>query len=519
MRKIFTALAVLSVLALLFGLVGCSAPAPTSSASSYVPVSPLKTQTLSVSPDSADAFDAELDRLLDQAKGFDQTEILLPAGSFTVEQNHTVPANVTLTLARGCVFNLNAQATLTIYGTVNAAATYIFQGEGTVVGDIQGKAYVQWFGADQSEISDTVCFQKAIDCCRYVIVPNRNKAYSITHLRIEKPVTLSGSGANRVMLSVPNELEGHTVSIASDDVRLENFTFTYANKTVPTEFSTIFLDTSSRNLQDISVYNVQISYCNTAVSDAKSDQYTVKNLTLDHMKIGANRSNGIHLTDCTTGILLNDVTVSSFDPNIITCGFVFENVQQMHLENVDNLGGFTKKGEGSGDGMVFRNCKNVTSYRIMIDYVHGRQLVIENCSNFRLSNYVTSLLNAEGIYIDGLTDSVLDVFKANGSYPASGPAVYLKRCNGVTFNDLIVTYAGNEGVVLEECSNNIFNNLVTSASSDPYALREESNCSNNVFNAVVLSDSYTLQGQGSVIYALRTNKSELIAQVHAPAQG
>ena len=474
-------------------------------------------KTFSVSAHQVGVFDQALQDLLAQA-GSDAAEILLPVGNFELKQSHAVGANVTLTFARGASLTLAKEATLTVHGTVKAPATYIFRGEGTVAGDIQGTAYVQWFGADEAKNDHTACFQKALDCCRHIVVPHRANPYKITQLRAEKPVTLTGSGANRVMLDVLNE-NGNTFTVASDNVHLENLQFKLG-RTAPGDTVTVYLDTAQRNLNDISLYNVHISNPCHAVADAKSDRYVVTNLTLDHMKIGGNRNTGIHLTDCTTGILLNDVTVSSFSPNFITKGFVFENVEQMHLENVDNLGGLPKPGDG-GDGLTFINCKNVTGYRIMTDYLNGRHLVIQDCSNFRISNFVTSLLRDDGVYIDGLTDSQLDVFKANdgATHNSQSPAVHLKRCHNNTFNDLIIILSVNEGLILEDCSNNVFNNLVTSGASLPYALNETASCSNNVFNGVSLKGDYSLQGSGSTIHSLASKHGTLFELISAPAQG
>ena len=387
-----------------------------------------------------------------------------------------------------------------------------------MAGDIQGTAYVQWFGADEETSDHTASFQKALDCCRTIAVPNRSTAYNITQLRADKPVTLIGQGSNRVQLTVLRE-EGTVFTIASSDVRLENLTF-YNTQASAADYITVLLDTSERDLNNITLYNVHMTKPCHAIVDAKSDEHVITNLTLDHMKIGDNRNTGIHLTDCTTGILLNDVTISSFSPNIITNAYIFENIEQMHLENVDNLGGLTKTGNG-GDGLTFINCKNVTGYRIMTDYLSGRHLVIKNCSNFRISNFVTSLLRAEGIYIDGLTDSQLDVFKANdgATHNSQSPAVHLKNCRNNVFNDLIVIFAKNDALVLENCSDNTFNNFVTSGPSSPYALREEASCSNNVFNGVALKGAYSLQGSGSVIHALVPNSGNLLDHVYAPAQG
>ncbi|MHB8964207.1 MAG: hypothetical protein ACYC5K_13755 [Saccharofermentanales bacterium] len=184
------------------------------------------------------------------------------------------------------------------------------------------------------------------------------------------------------------------------------------------------------------------------------------------------------------------------------------------MENVDVLGGFPKAGD-TGDGMTFINCKNVSSYRIMIDYVNGRQVVIKDCTGFKMSNFVTSLIKTEGFYIDNLQDSVFDVFKVNGVYPTENPALFMKNCKNVVFNVLIVQLTGKEGIVMENCTNNTFNNLVISDCKGA-ALTEKGNSNNNTFNGLRSKNNaggISLVGEKTAVYGYVGSDGEIAAKI------
>ena len=474
-------------------------------------------QTLSIRQEQISSFDRALADALAQA-GARLTRILLPDDVCPLTEDAAVPANVSLVFGRGTALSVAAGRTLTIFGGVEAPNTYIFPGEGTVAGNIRGDAYVQWFGADASDFTanQTVPFQKALDVCDTVLVPSRAREYRVSSLTITRPVTLRGTGAARTAIRAASAAEP-LIDVCASQVRIENLAVSFT----PLEAQKrtfVRLNTEQQDLQDVSLYNIFVTNPGFAVCDAGAGQHTASNVTLDHIKINSNYNTGVWLRDCSTGIKLLDVTVSSFGPNLSTKGYVFENVQQMYLENVDNLGGFTKTVKG-GDGLTFINCANVSCYRVMTDYLNARHLVIRNCTKFHFSNFVTSLMCEEGLYFDGLTDSVMDVIKVNGNYPSTGPGAYLKNCTGNVFNDLIIIDASQSAVVLENCSGNVFNNLVTAGAARPYALEEREGCRDNRFQGLILTGAFSLQGDGSSIHGLRDEKDRLFAVIAAPAEG
>jgi len=460
-------------------------------------------------------FDQKLEDALSSA-GSKNSVIRIPIGGHRIYGQHIIPENVTLEIPKGAFFEISENVTLTIEGGVTAPPEYIFRGEGKVEGSISGDAYVQWFGADFVEDKDhTAVFQNALNTCKTIFVPDRAGGYFISNLKISSPVEIKGIGSIRVDLNIIESLSMSYLVISSSNVKFENFTIkclTGSNNELA-----VYINTENNDLENIYLSNVTILNPGFGIGDAGSKNYIARNVELHNVSIESNRNTGIHFTDLRTGIVLMDVVIASFGgevPRIQSKGYIFKNIEEMYMENVDVLGGFPKSGE-TGDGMIFINCKNVSSYRIMIDYVNGKQVVIKDCSGFKMSNFVTSLIKTEGFYIDNLQDSVFDVFKVNGVYPTEVPALYMKNCNNVVFNVLIVQLTGKEGIVMENCTNNTFNNIVISDCKGS-ALIEKGNSNNNTINGLRSKSNgggISLVGEETVVFGYVSNNGEISAKI------
>ena len=73
-------------------------------------------------------------RLQNAVLGLDTTPALLrlPPETYVISQSGTIPANITVVLERGAVFNLENGVTLTLNGGAAAGPYQIFTGEGVV---------------------------------------------------------------------------------------------------------------------------------------------------------------------------------------------------------------------------------------------------------------------------------------------------------------------------------------------------------------------------------------------------
>lgn len=500
-------------IALLFSACGGSGEGENGGAKFSIPVFPTQTiqhkekaeMSVTLELPTGAAYDATLKKVISDA-GDKVTQLIMPLGNYQITEDLTIPENIQLTIQKGACFTVSAGKTLTIKGWIDAEASYIFRGEGTVAGPIQGEGYVQWFGADEMPDDQTKAFQRAIDACKVVLVPNRTGGYKFQYLTFKNPVEMKGVGTNRVTMNAVVSSSNDFFIIQSSDVIIRNITMECKLPGTSTSNKMgIYLDTAKGSYENILLENIYINDPGFGIGDSLSKENTVKNLMLDEFIVDRNHNIGVYLTNASTGIILRDVVVNSFSPNIGSKGYVFENVEEMYLENVDVLGGF-EKSQDTGDGMTFLDCKNVSCYRIMIDYVSGKQLVMKNCSNFYFSNFISSLVKLEGIYMENVTDSVIDVMKTNGTYNTSDPTMVMKDCSGNTFYDLIVQCSQTDGLVMTNCTNNTFNNLIVSETLGKAIV--ETGGSGNVFNGLSCRENgggISLTGKNTINGYLKTD--------------
>ncbi|MBQ8731297.1 MAG: right-handed parallel beta-helix repeat-containing protein [Oscillospiraceae bacterium] len=470
-------------------------------------------------PPSADQV---LRELLEQIGQRPET-IQVPHGKYRLEESHTVPANVTLVMQKGAIFELAAEAELQIFGKVQAGIAPVFTGPGKVTGRIPSEGYVQWFGVDMDDPNgQTLSFQKAVDCLETVLVPDMGKPYALSTLILQRPVTLRGVGNNRVRINVLRDKQ-YLIQIRSNHIRLENLHFFY-KADYQTEEAALYFDTSDRDLEDISLCNVHVESPAYAVLDAQTGIHCIRNVEFDQVHFNSNRNVGVFMTDFTEGIVLRDVCVGSFAYPIPSIGYIFRNIKDMYLENVDVLGGYAKWTVRGGHGMIFEDCENVRSYRIMVDYVNGKQWVMRRCKKMHFSNFVVSLLKEEGLYFEDVTDSVFDVIKSNGNFydmvnDDPYDSVYLNRCRNLTFNALIIQYNQRDGLILEDSFDNTFNNLVIMENARQ-SLLEKPGCDRNIFNGLVCNSNkkggVEISGPSTVIHGYVSNDGQQLPQVTGP---
>lgn len=472
--------------------------------------------------DSQTTADAALQQIL-KTVGEECAEIQVPHGTYVLQQNHRIPANVTLVMQKGAIFDIASDATLEIFGKVQAGIAPVFIGEGTVAGRIPCEGYVQWFGVDiDCPDGQTAAFQKAVDCLETVLVPDVGKPYLIDALTLEHPVTLRGVGNNRVRICVSRK-QLHLITIRSSHVHLKNLLLVYKADDA-TEEAALYFDTADRDLRDITFYNVHVESPAHAVLDAQSGKHTVCDVLFDHVQFNSNRNVGVFMTDFSTGIVLKDVCVGSFAYEIPSIGYIFRNIKDMYLENVDVLGGYAKWTVRGGHGMIFEDCENVRSYRIMIDYVNGKQWVMRRCKNMHISNFVVSLLKEEGLYFEDVTDSVFDEVKSNGNFydmvnDDPYDSVYLLRCSNLTFNVLNIQYNQRDGLIMEQCHDILFNNLVIMENARQ-SLIEKEGCDNNTFRGLVCNANkkggVEINGPSTVIEGYVSNDGIFTERVVGP---
>jgi hypothetical protein len=103
------------------------------------------------------------------AIGSNQTTLRLPAGSYSIDTDTTIPANITLKPERGAILSIATTKTLTINGGLEAGLYQIFSCSGTgkvVYGTGVQEVFPEWYGAKGDNSTDDAgsINQAAVSC-------------------------------------------------------------------------------------------------------------------------------------------------------------------------------------------------------------------------------------------------------------------------------------------------------------------------------------------------------------------
>lgn len=137
-------------------------------------------------------------------------DIIIPAGTWPVQQNLTVPGGFRLILERGALLNLAAGVTLAINCEFEAPCARVFSGPGVV----QGIADVrpEWWGASGDGVTDdAVPVQAAVDCSTSVTFSSSAKMSAI---RLRRGARY---GSTRQITLAPTSIRGLRL-VGSDPV-------------------------------------------------------------------------------------------------------------------------------------------------------------------------------------------------------------------------------------------------------------------------------------------------------------
>lgn len=441
--------------------------------------------------------------------------IRITKGTYLIEGRVDFPKNVTLSFDNGAIISVGKSGEVILNCAVEGAAIQIFDGDGVFSGNSASVAYPEWFGASADGSDVTKAIQKAVDIFAEVHLPARSGSYKFGGIRINKPVSVIGTGSLRVGVSGKKGID--LFVIASGDVTVKNLYVTGASGSV--DNAVFYFDTSETDISNITIDNVYGTENGYFVKDAGLGKHTVSNFKMTSCTINLNRNTTIYIKDFADNISFIDVVADNV-PNgtdISYPGWYMENVTGMFMDNVDAAGGLGK-GEG-GDGFVFVNCKNVRVERAMQDYVNGIGLKLVGCSEMNFSNFVCSLYEKQAIYMENVTDSVFEMIKANGIYPTINvqetrgevfEAITLKNCNGLTFNNLTVQYNQADGLIIDGSTDITVNSYVFWGNNgDAYI--EKGISDRNTLNGAVSctnykSDARFIQcGESSVIRGLVIN--------------
>ena len=426
--------------------------------------------------------------------GGKECTVFVPAGTYRVDGSVRFPENITLKFGKGAVITAAKGAEITLDCAVDAQMVTIFDGEGSFSGNSPSVCYPEWFGAAADGTDSSAALQKSVDIFREVHLNAGNGSYKLGGVRITKPLTLTGTGSLRVGITAKKGM--NLFEIASGGVSVSNLYVT--GNSGNADKAVFYLDTEAADISGVKIANVHGTQNGYFVKDAGLGRHKVTDFEMESCTVNLNQNTTVYVQDFADGIRFVDIIADNV-PNASEVnypGWYMENITGMFMDNVDAAGGLGK-GNG-GDGFVFVNCSNVRIERGMQDYVNGVGLKLIGCTKMDFSNFVCSLYEKQGIYMENVTDSTFEMIKANGIYPTIKVAetrgeVYeamtLKNCTGLTFNNLTVQFNQSHGLVVEDCTDITVNSYVFwSNNGDAYIERGGSD--RNILNGAVCCSNY-----------------------------
>ncbi|MBR6427603.1 MAG: hypothetical protein IKS28_07245 [Clostridia bacterium] len=420
-------------------------------------------------------------------KGF----VVIEKGTYRLASDIEVPGSVTLIFTAGAKLSPDSGRVLSVKGYVDAGIGRIFEGEGNITGPIKSAGYPHWFG-ETGNGDCSAAFQAAVDACSVVKIPYRNTAYRVSGLIISHPVRIEGVGSKQVQLKISTGNPVCVFDIRSSDVYIGNLKIQGdAGK------SSVFLfNDSERDLANITLSSVWAFELGYFIRDVETGgRHVINNVNLLDLRGDRCRMTGIRLTDFRYGIRLNCVQIQNLGAqyDVKYPGMSFDGVLDMYMTEIDVTGrGPSSTGAG---GLVFKNCSNVTLERADMEQICGHAMYLENCSAFYMNHWVSGMWDVESVKMTGCRDCVFDlwlIIGENHSLDRSGAkkfgagALRIENCEHLTFNALHVQRVYGDGVVMSDCSGNVFNSL-TLTQVNGRGAAEEGDCKSNFFNALSMS--------------------------------
>ncbi|MBR7092933.1 MAG: hypothetical protein IKI50_07125 [Clostridia bacterium] len=434
-------------------------------------------------------------------------------GTYLIKGAVTIPKDVVMVMQRGAVIKVDSGATLTINGWIEAADSTIFAGTGTINGTPRSAGNPLWFGAAaDGNTDDAPAFQKAVDLFSYVRVPYRPSKYALTGtVTIKKPVQLIGEGTSKVDLTIKSTAQAGAKAfvIRSSNVEIKNFKIAGVQSTQKTNPSSVFyFDCSSGNLSHITLENIWSGWTAQLLGDSQTSGKTITDVTLKNVTANYTfNAPGIHMTNFKSGIVLDTVLVNQVGMNPRDVNqplFIIENCTGLTATQLDVAGGYTYMENGKplydvygygADGIVFKNCSNITVDRFMADYINGYCTKLINCTNFKAYSWVMSLYEDGALYMENCSDCQMEIVKFNGIRGGqeacdkhNGTAFVMKNCQNNTFINALFRANMADGMEIINSTDNVFKNFVFSWNNG-FSYKENGSSNRNTLIGIVISSS------------------------------
>ena len=300
------------------------------------------------------------------------SDILVPAGTYLIGTNLTVPRGTVLRFVNGASLSVATGVTVTIQGQVDAPIVRIFSGLGTVTGIRQ--VYPEWFGAlGNNTGNDQPFLQAAINCVqtsdssdgqrptvfltKYYQVNNTVTITPTTNM----PIAIIGNGtslgacsrinASATFPSAPVVLVAGTVGGTIPDFVLRDFGIVGQagmSATAGLQIGSVTVGTSFRGQEWSLIENIFVSYFPQGIQ--------IQNCGLLEFRRCSVWNNTY--PSANNALLLQSIAGTSgpADLRFIDCQFIEASVASSYCVQINSVGGAYSGGLNQIAGVMFDNC-------------------------------------------------------------------------------------------------------------------------------------------------------------------
>lgn len=381
-------------------------------------------------------------------------ELVLPAGTYPVNDNLVVDERITLRFMNGAKLVVASGKSITINGSVEAGLFHIFDGPGKVEGNMKvSSVYPEWFGAKGDGINDdTDGIEKTLqflDKNQGGVLALSEGTYILRYLYLRSKVTVQGNGPSSI-LKLKNGTHRNLISLKDNSVmqfRLSNF-FIDGNRAYNAAGCGIYLNKTAYVRPD-HVMQGNAGDINSTIENIFIYGCAEHGIFLDRtqssgefVNIRGIIFNNVQVISCQkSGIKLNQNTDGKFSDVICTgnahCGFEIQGCANNYYVGCKTFyNGFAAPASVIGGGFVMKDSgrSSFIGCEAQEEYKHG--FYAEGCS----------LLSFSACCAD-----------SNGQENSTYSGYYLKNtqlstlmgCNSTSFHSPSWQYTG---VTFENCS-------------------------------------------------------------------
>ncbi|MBR7142642.1 MAG: hypothetical protein IKD06_03795 [Clostridia bacterium] len=460
--------------------------------------------------------------------------LYFPAGTYLVASDMEIGSPVVL--AANVKLQVEAGAHAVFNGPVESGQQHIFTGEGTVrLNSQESWGYPKWFGVkNNGREADDEAFQKAVDSCRMLRLPN--KAYRLSGIVFSHPITVEGIGSSRITIQAEATTK-NLFTFRSSDVSLKGLCIKMGK--AGKDAHCFYFDTDAVSMENISLKQVYVDDGYVSFTDAGSGKHTVSKVNLTAVDFRSARDTCVIIRDFASDLVFTEVVNARRENKSagVYCnmpGFIIENVDGFLGEHMDTNGEANAVGANSyehdpewpsrnldGHGIIFRNCKNVKIIRTLMEYVGASGFIFENCSKLTLENCEAYTVHRDGFRFVNCTDSNFYVTKAwgNCNNNVDGNNITMIGCSDMNFYSVQTgnTKKGAHSVYVQDCKNILIDTLMMDGMPTADVGFVDAGGNENVLinnmTCTSMNLTYTLTGKGVKLRNVFLPSNTYIAEV------